>query len=717
MNTRHLVATIMIWSVVSMGQAAGDADFNGDGLLNANDADLMTDVISAGTNDVSFDLNGDGVVDLSDLDIWFWLYSVASGVTPDVALVDVNFDTLNNLTDYMILLNNRGMSSSRWTDGDLNATGTVDNADLTLYMVRGGVGPGLVTQGVVAYWRFEEGADQSNIQHNGAPGIYSPDVPDVSGNGHDLAVWASDQWQYRANVAYDFVPYTGANNILSIKNVTDGPTLWNTTLAAWEPAQWTIEATFKAEAGGWKTIVGRDSYGSARQGNWIDVNLSGLYFQTTANPEMGLAIKYVDRDGYVHAAESAPDAYVGFDWSTDPDGLTAPWYSMAATSDGRYLRLYLYEHENPAAGYQLIAETDMTVVNPGSTDTALDAGAGSGTYWQAGDISVGRGMYAGDHTDRFYGYLDEVRISDRALAPSEFLQTASIADPDLVGWWRCNAGLGNTLADSSGLGNNGNFVNHPQWVAGYDGSGLHFDGSSSYVDCGNPAAFDLNEQVTLALWIKTEDAANGQHNPYVGKGDTSYAIKHHTSNSIEFFIYDDTWYTARAPVDSSFNGVWHHVAGTYDGASLKVYLDGALQATTAHVGTIASSTYTVNIARNSQMTDRFYAGAVDDVRIYSRALTSREINFLAASRSPTIVLVSDCSAPETYTGTPPHDVPERDNTLILFLQDLGYTVDTSGMNKSYQENQDPFANSAKVAALDAADLILVSRHTTSGDYD
>ncbi|UCG48833.1 MAG: LamG domain-containing protein, partial [Phycisphaerales bacterium] len=198
-------------------------------------------------------------------------------------------------------------------------------------------------------------------------------------------------------------------------------------------------------------------------------------------------------------------------------------------------------------------------------------------------------------------------------------------DPNLVGWWKCDDGSGNTAADSSGLGNNGNLVNNPQWVAGYDGGGLRFNGSSSYVDCGNPAAFDITGQVTLALWVKTEDAANGQHNPYVGKGDTSYAIKHHTSNSIEFFIYDDTWYTARASLDSSFNGVWHHVAGTYDGANLKVYVDGALQATTAYVGSIASSTYAVNIARNSQVTGRFYAGAVDDVRIYDRALTDAEV--------------------------------------------------------------------------------------------
>lgn len=282
--------------------------------------------------------------------------------------------------------------------------------------------------GTVAYWRFEQGPAYTNVIHNAASGVYSADIPDVSGNGNHLAVWNSSQWQYRANVPYATVPWTGAANNFSIKNITGSPTLWTTTLRNWEPAQWTIEVTFKAEAGGWKTIVGRDSYGSLTSGTEVNPALAGLYLQTTDNPAMGLAIKFVDRAGYWHSAELG-NAYVGFNYSTDPDGNTAPWYTVAAVSDGRYLRLYRYSHATPEKGYELIAETDMTVVNPGSTDTALDGGAGSGSDWQAGNITVGRGMYNGSHTDRFYGYIDEVRISDRALSPQEFLLAEPFVKP------------------------------------------------------------------------------------------------------------------------------------------------------------------------------------------------------------------------------------------------------------------------------------------------
>lgn len=284
----------------------------------------------------------------------------------------------------------------------------------------------------VAYWRFEVGPENTNVIHNAGNGVYSPDVPDVSGNGNELAVWDSGQWQYRANVPYANVPWTGAANNLSVRNVSSSPTLWTNTMQAWEPEQWTIEVTFKAEKngtnGGWKTMVGRDSRGSNTAGITPNGDLAGLYLQTTDNPSMGLAIKFVDRAGYWHAAELG-NAYIGFDNATDPQGNTAPWYTIAATSDGTLLSMYLYNHDEPENGYVLIAQTDMTVVNPGSTDTALDSGAGDGNDWDAGDITVGRGMYAGGHGDRFYGFLDEVRLSDRCLTPDEFLLAPGYVQP------------------------------------------------------------------------------------------------------------------------------------------------------------------------------------------------------------------------------------------------------------------------------------------------
>ncbi|MFP4058596.1 MAG: PEP-CTERM sorting domain-containing protein [Candidatus Brocadiia bacterium] len=75
-----------------------------------------------------------------------------------------------------------------------------------------------------------------------------------------------------------------------------------------------------------------------------------------------------------------------------------------------------------------------------------------------------------------------------------------------------------------------------------------------------------------------------------------------------------------------------------------------------------------------------------------------------------ILVVSDSDPPGSGGD-------HRDDPLVDFLEGLGHTVDTSGMDEAYRENHDPFDDPAKVAALKAADLIIVSRRTSSGSYD
>ncbi|MBN2181039.1 MAG: LamG domain-containing protein, partial [Sedimentisphaerales bacterium] len=150
-----------------------------------------------------------------------------------------------------------------------------------------------------------------------------------------------------------------------------------------------------------------------------------------------------------------------------------------------------------------------------------------------------------------------------------------------------------------------------------------------YVDCGNNAAFDITDAITLSAWIKTADSGNGENNPFVSKGNSAYAIKHYSGNNLQFFIYDGNWFNANAAVDSSFNGDWRHVAGTYDGSELRLYVDGGLRDTNTHAGTIEVHTDNLAIGWNSEETGRFYNGAIDEVKIFNRALSEGEILFLA----------------------------------------------------------------------------------------
>ena len=75
----------------------------------------------------------------------------------------------------------------------------------------------------------------------------------------------------------------------------------------------------------------------------------------------------------------------------------------------------------------------------------------------------------------------------------------------------------------------------------------------------------------------------------------------------------------------------------------------------------------------------------------------------------TVLVVSDSFAPGDTSGT-----DHRDDSLVSFLEGIGYTVDTSGMGGAYKEGENPFDNPA---ALEAADLVIVTRRTNSGAYD
>ena len=209
----------------------------------------------------------------------------------------------------------------------------------------------------------------------------------------------------------------------------------------------------------------------------------------------------------------------------------------------------------------------------------------------------------------------------------------SLSSAALVAHWKLDESSGTIAYDTAGENDGVLFAALPAWMplGGRVGGALQLDGVDDYIDCGNGAALNITGQITLAVWVKTNDAANGDHNPYLTKGNRGYAIKHHEGNKIEFFIYDGYWKTVWYYLDSSFNGVWHHLAGTYDGFELKLYIDGQLQATTPHVGSIAASSYNVNIGRNAEEPSRFYDGIIDDVRIYSSALQASEVKDLYES--------------------------------------------------------------------------------------
>ncbi|MFZ0034843.1 MAG: LamG domain-containing protein [Sedimentisphaerales bacterium] len=200
-------------------------------------------------------------------------------------------------------------------------------------------------------------------------------------------------------------------------------------------------------------------------------------------------------------------------------------------------------------------------------------------------------------------------------------------DTSLVGWWKLDDGQGTTAVDSSGMGNNGTLVSGPTWVDGRLKGALEFNGTNSYVDCGNGASLNLTSQVTVAAWVYCATPMVAQQ-VWVWKGNNAYGLKETwTAGGASFCIFNaGAWYEAAASpgLTDSDARTWIHWAGTYDGAAAKVYRNGALAGSVSYAGSIASTTVNLNFGQGSG-SQQFFSGRLDDVRVYNRALTLDEI--------------------------------------------------------------------------------------------
>ncbi|GAA5131830.1 hypothetical protein JIN84_07260 [Luteolibacter yonseiensis] len=318
----------------------------------------------------------------------------------------------------------------------------------------------IIAPGTVAYWNFEEGSPNTYVPYaRTTDNQYQGSLFDQSGNGNHLSVWTGNWQWYRPQVPSGTTPQTGIANSLSIQNAGAYPSITSTgtSLASWSPETWTIEAAIRPDdaTNGYQTFIGRDSRGAFAG----DPALAAIYF--TVVPNGGLRFMFTDAAGN------------NWDITTAANTIQdAKWHAVAATSDGDTLSLYLKNISNGATAYTLLGTRDISA----SANPAISTGAGDGGDWDPGTITIARGLHNGGHTDRFFGHIDDVRLTNGALAPENFLYSplgsiqawrlghfgttaatgsaADNADPDGDGWDNISEYISGTLPNnpSSKLG-------------------------------------------------------------------------------------------------------------------------------------------------------------------------------------------------------------------------------------------------------------------------
>ncbi|WP_237535494.1 LamG-like jellyroll fold domain-containing protein [Streptomyces sp. SID3343] len=189
-----------------------------------------------------------------------------------------------------------------------------------------------------------------------------------------------------------------------------------------------------------------------------------------------------------------------------------------------------------------------------------------------------------------------------------------------------DANSGTVVADSSGKGNNGT-VAGGTWVAGHSGNALSFNGTSSMVTVPHSSTLALTAGMTLEAWVKPAAVTDWRTIMLKERGGgLSYALYANGTNAPNTSINtsggnDDTYADGTTPLSTT---AWSHVAATYDGTTLRLYVNGVQVHATAHTGPIVDAGGALRIGGNG-VWGEYFTGLIDDVRVYDRALSPTEL--------------------------------------------------------------------------------------------
>lgn len=269
---------------------------------------------------------------------------------------------------------------------------------------------------------------------------------------------------------------------------------------------------------------------------------------------------------------------------------------------------------------------------------------------------------------------------------------ALAADPGITGQWHLDtiagSGASSTTEDVSGGGQTGRFTSTPTLVPGRFGNAL----SGSWMNVTRPpgGAWGLESpQVSFTVWIKQSGfpgtlkyiGGKGAIGAYPVCGGSSWGMytgynpgKAGLAFYVKGGVSSGDLSPQLGPSSTVWDGKWHAVTGTYDGASIRLYVDGAqvgngtpytapIQYTGANlaqdnftVGTYADKTSGAPCGNSD------WPGAIDEVRVHNRALTQAEITKLhdpTATTPPDLAVAPGEEPPATTpppTPRPPFDI-------------------------------------------------------------
>ena len=289
-----------------------------------------------------------------------------------------------------------------------------------------------------------------------------------------------------------------------------------------------------------------------------------------------------------------------------------------------------------SCGFIIMSGTFTANVNFNGTGITT---VSSGGTWSTGTTTInqssGSVILSGNST------FNNLVINSGSVFNTSYSNSGTVYGPSsgLVGYWNLNDTNGVSL-DSSGLavGNPGIWVGAPtattsipSALASYGNShALTFNGSSQYVSVANGVSL-VSNRITLSGWVYPTVYANYGNIVSKNSSFSLYTRQNGPLITFEYYVGGTDYYiitNGAAPINQ-----WSFVVGTYDGTSLRVYINGVLQTNQSASQPPADSSIDSNanpiVLAKPGYYGGYLTGSLDDVRIYNRALSQTEITALA----------------------------------------------------------------------------------------
>ncbi len=222
-------------------------------------------------------------------------------------------------------------------------------------------------------------------------------------------------------------------------------------------------------------------------------------------------------------------------------------------------------------------------------------------------------------------------VETAEFAPASFARVmpGELEDPGLdrglVGWWTFAETSGTVVRDASGHGHYGELVGagftmERAGVPGRVGRALAFDGRTTCIKVAHSGDFELNA-LSIQAWIRPEGAQDGD--AQIFSRNRCYGLGVCGNHWFKWYFWDRD---ALLPWNFA-TGRWYHLVATFDGAQRECWIDGV------KIGSLASNppparAGEVMIGTLAGRDNCFFHGAIDDLRVYDRALSSDEIRAL-----------------------------------------------------------------------------------------